>query len=289
MTVSRRLRSFAAIAAVVFGLSGLFACNGSPSSPGPVTPPPPPPPANTPPVIDSIAASASRIEVDTDVTLTATVRDTETPVSQLAFTWSADAGTVNGAGATVTWRLAKGAATPADHTIKLTVTETYGTGQQNTVTGTSPAIRVHDSPAELTTLSLRFLGDFANSSVSASSCVRDFTDSCPGKATEKTDIDWNRDHYTVLSSDLRMREVRVAGSGTSADTRVACSFTSRRTKCEPQEIAQGCRVGDVESVAGDCTMTGRYEAGRWWLCDSNFQGARTLSPSFRSFLNPLKN
>ena len=247
----------------------------------------PPPPVNSPPVIESISTSVSRTEVDTDVTVTATVRDAETPVSQLAFAWSADGGTFNGAGASVTWRVAKGATTPVEYAIKLTVTETYGTGQQNTVSGTSTPVRVHDSPAELTTLSMRFLGDFANSSVSASSCVRDFTDRCPGKADEKGQIEWNRDHYLILSSNLRMREVRIAGNGSSADTRANCAFTSRRTKCDPGEV--GCVVGATENVGGDCTLTARYEEGRWWLCDSHFIADTGVSPGFRSFMNPPKN
>jgi hypothetical protein len=282
----RRLGSSAAQVAVTVGVSLLVACSGPPNGPGPINPPPPPPPTNTPPVIESIAASVSRTEVDSDVTVTATVRDAETPVSQLAYTWSADGGTVHGAGPTVTWRVAKGVTTPVEYAIKLTVTENYGSGQQNTVSATSTPIRVHDSPAELTTLSLTFLGDFANSSVSASSCVRNFTDRCPGKAVEKGQIEWNRDHYQILSSTLRMREVRIASTGTSADTRVGCGFTSRRTKCDSDEV--GCKVGATETVGGDCTLTARYEEGRWWLCDSNFLADPGVSPGFRSFMNPPK-
>lgn len=271
------------VIAVVLMLCALSACSGSPSGPGPVNPPPPPPPANTPPVIDSITTSVSRTEVDTDVTVTATVRDAETAVSQLTFTWSADGGTFSGSGASVTWRVAKGVTTPVEYAIRLTVTESYGAGQQNTVSGTSTPVRVHDSPAELTTLSLRFLGDFANSSVSASSCVRDFTDRCPGKADEKAQIEWNRDHYLILSSNLRIRDVRVAGNGLSADTRSNCAFSSRRTKCDPGEV--GCVVGATENVGGDCTLTARYEEGRWWLCDSHFIADTSVSPGFRSFMN----
>jgi hypothetical protein len=105
-------------AAVVLGLLCVSACGESPSGPGPINPPPPPPPVNAPPVIESITTSVSRTEVDTEVTVTAAVRDTETPVSQLAFAWSADGGTFNGAGASVTWRVAKGATTPVEYAIK---------------------------------------------------------------------------------------------------------------------------------------------------------------------------
>jgi hypothetical protein len=287
VTVGQRLRSCAALGVAVLGLSWFAACGGSPNGPGPINPPPPPPPpVNTPPVIDSITASASRTEVDTDVTLTATVRDAETPVSQLTYAWSADAGTFTGTGATVTWRVAKGITTPVDVAIKLTVTENYGSGQQNTVSGTSPAVRVHDSPAELTSLSMGFLGDFANSSVSPSTCVRNFSDGCSGKADEKRDIESNREHFTIVNSSLRMRDVRIAGSQLSANMRVECSFTSRIDKCEPAD--KSCVVGKVGTVAGDCLLTGVYEQQKWWLCTSNFSGSQ-VALGFRSFFGRPEN
>ncbi len=165
------------------------------------------------PSIESIVASATRAEVETDVTLTATVRDAETPVAQLKYEWKADAGTFTGEGASVKWRAPKGATTPADYTVRLTVTETYGCAiggsQQNIVNGTSPVIRLHDSPKELGDLSLGFLGDFANSSVSPSTCVRNFSDSCRGKADEKGDIESNREHFVIPGSSLRLQNVRV--------------------------------------------------------------------------------
>jgi hypothetical protein len=287
VTTSSRLGTRTALVAVVLGLSCLSACGEPPNGPGPIDPPPPPP-VNTAPVIESITASVSRTEVDTDVTVAATVRDAETPVSQLTFAWSADGGTFSGSGASVTWRVAKGATTPVDYAIKLTVTETYGTGQMNTVSSTSSPVRVHDSPAELTAMTLTFLGDFANSSVSPSTCVRNFADSCPGKAAEKQDVEDNREQFLILSSSLRMREVRIGGSGTSAQMRVACGFSSRRLYCKPEDIAKGCRVGDVETVNGECSLTGRYEQNRWWLCDSHFLADPSVSPAFRSFMNPSK-
>jgi hypothetical protein len=253
--------------------------NSQPISPGPITQPVTPP--NTPPVIESIVASASRTEVEADVTLTATVRDAETAVSLLRFEWKADVGTITGEGPSVKWRAAKGATTPSDQTIRLTVTETYGAGLQNVVNGTSPAIRLHDSQKELGELSLGFLGDFANSSVSPSACVREFSDSCRGKAAEKGDIESNREHFVIMGSALRLKSVAVHESGLRANMTVGCSFTSRIIKCEPG--SSGCVVGSVGTVAGDCLLTGVYEQGRWWLCDSNFNGA--VVPGFQSFFS----
>jgi hypothetical protein len=271
---------------VLVALAALVAsgsCGGSggtqPISPGPVTQPIAT--VNPPPTIETIVASASRTEVETDVTLTATVRDSETPVSQLKFEWKADVGTITGEGASVKWRAPKGATTPSDQTIRLTVTETYGASQQNVVNGTSPVIRLHDSQKELGDLSLTFLGDFANSSVSPSTCIRNFSDSCAGKAAEKSDIESNREHFLITGSSLRLTSVRVRDTGLSANMTVACSFTSRIIKCEPGSV--GCVVGSVGTVAGDCQLTGVYEQQRWWLCDSNFSGAPV--PGFRKFFS----
>lgn len=240
-----------------------------------MTPPPPPPP-NTPPVIESVTVSTERAEVDNDVTVTAVVRDAETPVEQLVFEWKAEVGTFTGEGPSVKWRVEKNTPTPTDYTITLTVTETYGTTDasgvrpRNVVMATSPAVRMHDSPRELAELSMRFLSDFANSAIPASTCIREFSDSCGGKAQEKEDIEANRIKFQILSSSLNVKNVRVASDRLSADMTVACSFTSRRLRCLPDDPPT-CRVGEVGPATGDCVLSGRYEQKRWWLCTSNFQ------------------
>lgn len=264
------------------------ACGGStPTTPRDVPTPAAPVVSNTPPVIDAIAASQSRVEVDTEVTLTATVHDAETPVPQLRFDWRADSGTITGEGATVTWRAPREIAAPVDVVVRLTVTETLPSGGlQVSVNGTSPAIRVHDSPKELGALALTFLGDFANSSVAPSTCVRDFSDNCPGKADEKADIESNREHFTILNSSLRLRNVRVSSNRLSADISVDCSFTSRIIRCQPG--SGSCAVGMVGTVAGNCALTGVYEQSRWWLCTSRFSGSQVPN-GFRSFLQAQRD
>jgi hypothetical protein len=278
---------------VVVCLAGFlaFACGGSSNSPTPVTPPSSAsgpsagPPVNSAPVVDSITASADRVEVDTEITLTATAKDQETPIEQLRFEWKASAGTFTGEGPLVKWRAPKDIKAPADYEISLTVTENYGTPDisgrrpQNVTTATAPSVRVHNSPKELGDLSLQFLGDFANSNISASTCLRDFTDSCRGKAEERNDIEANRAHFEILNSSLTLRSVNVASNGLSASMTVACSFTSRIKACDPGDKA--CVVGDVGTARGDCLLTGKYENRRWWLCDSNFAGK--LLGSMRSF------
>ena len=231
---------------------------------------------NLPPVVESITLSSDHVEVDAEITLTASVKDQETPVEQLAFAWKASAGTFSGEGPTVKWRAPKDIKTPADYEISLTVTETYGTADnsgkrpQNVTAATAPSVRVHNSPKELGDMAVQFLSDFANSSTSTSTCLRDFSDSCRGKSDERDDIDSNRIHYEILSSSLALRSVNIASSGTFANISVTCSFTSRTKVCDPGDKL--CVVGDVGTARGDCRLTGTYENRRWWLCDSHFVG-----------------
>jgi len=211
------------------GLLFPAACGGS--RPGPT--PSPPPPANSAPVIDSIDVSAARIEVDTEVSLSAHVRDAETPLDQLKYEWKADAGTFSGEGTDVKWRAPKDDPTPKDYVLTLTVTETYGTPDaagnrpQNVVSAKTGNIRVHNSKKEIGDLGMAFLTDFANSSIPASTCLRDFSDTCAGtKQAEKDDIDDNRSHVDILNSSLKLERVTVSGFS-NGSVNVSCSFTSR--------------------------------------------------------------
>jgi hypothetical protein len=285
---TRRMRSAVSGTLLVFLLAGCGSSNG----PTPVPQPPPSsgppsngPSVNLPPRIEGITASAERTEVDAEVALTAAVRDDETSIDQLKFEWKAEAGTFAGDGPSVKWRAPAGIRTPADYTITLTVTETYGAADASGVRPTNvsnasaPVIRVHNSPKELGDISLKFLTDFANSSVSPADCLRDFTDSCRGKADERSDIEFNRGHFEILSSSLNLRNVTVDSNGSSANMTVACAFTSRIKACDAGDSS--CAVGSVSSVSGDCLLTGRYEQKRWWLCDSHFRGR--LSEAMRGF------
>ena len=287
----RHVATVAAACGFVLSCCLLAGCGGSSSSPTPVSqsqstrPPSTGPSVNIAPIIESISANSDRVEVDTEITLTAAVQDQETPIEQLKFEWKADAGTFSGDGAVVKWRAPKDIKTPADYEIKLTVTETYGTPNaagvrpQNISTGSLPGMRVHNSSKELEDLSIQFLTDFAHSNVPAGTCVRDFSDSCKGKSEERSDIEANRAHFDILTYSLNMKSVAIALSGASANMVVACSFTSRIKACDPGDKA--CVVGEVGTARGDCVLTGKYENRRWWLCDSHFSGR--LAGSLRGF------
>jgi hypothetical protein len=251
------------------------ACGDSPAKPGPIVPPPV---LNNPPTVDSISLSANRVEADTEIAVTAAVRDTETPVDQLAYAWAADAGTFSGTGASVRWRAPKGSTSTTEYTLRLTVTETYGTASstgtrpQHVVNATSAAVRVHDSPAEIGALAVKFLQLFATSSIGSDFALQDFSDSCSGKRAEKGDIDDNRRDFSILTSSLNLTSARVTSPWSRGDAKVRCAFSSRRLNC-PAGSPASCRVGDIESVAGDCNLTAVYEQQRWFLCESTFSGS----------------
>ncbi len=280
----------AAVSMFVLAATALSTCGGGPSTPtsnpGPGNPPPP----NTAPVVRSIEASSTRVEVGSPVTLTATVEDAETPLDNLTYAWTAENGTFSGTGRAVAWTPAADARTPADFTVTLTVIERYTSGssaQENKATGTA-TIHVNNSPKELAELSLRFLGDFANSKVSPEQCVSEFSDWCRGKKDELQDVIDNRHDFEIMSSSLRHTGLQIDAALTSAIVHTACSFTSRVITNSPQsggcrENPGSCRFGSTQTVEGDCWTTNVYERGRWWLCQSKFDPKRPLTSFERAF------
>jgi hypothetical protein len=287
----------AAVISVALALI-IAACGGGATSPGPVTPPPGgeggTPPPNSAPVIDSIELSAARTEVDSEVTITAHVRDAETPVDQLEYEWKADAGILSGEGAIVKWRAPGDQPTPRDYTISLAVTEMYGTPDAsgnrltNVVSGTSPAIRVHNSPKELGEMGLSFLRKFGDSSTSPQACVSDFSDTCAkGRNDELRDIDFNRKHMVILSYDLGTPRVSYVAGRNNADMWIRSSYTSRITSCTDWPADQGpCVVGSIGTATFDAYLPSVYEKGRWWICDSKALPVGTVTPMMRFFLGP---
>ena len=278
------------MATVWLAASFVCSCGGSSNSPTPVTQPPSPgPPSSGPsvnlaPVVESISASSDRVEVDNEITLTATVKDQETPVDQLKCEWKAPAGSFSGEGVSVKWRAPKDVKTPADYEITLVVTESCGVPTAQGATAErddriGSAVRVHNSRrnsaisrcSSCLTLPTR---PFRRARASAISVTRAVENKTSGG-----DIEANRVHFEILSSSLSLRSVTVASSGLSANMTVACSFTSRIKACDAGDKA--CVVGDVGTAKGDCILTGKYENRRWWLCDSHFAGK--LLGSLRSF------
>ena len=245
---------------------------------------------NTPPVVRSIVAADAHAEVDKPITLTATVEDAETALDKLTYTWSAPTGTFSGSGAVVAWTPGADAQTPADITVTLTVVETYASGSAqltNTATGTL-AVHVNNSPKELADLSLRFLGNFADSNVSPDTCVTDFSVNCNGKKDEFADITNNRHDFLILSSTLRHTGIDPPSNGKTT-VHTFCAFTSRVIAKDPWGCTPAeCPYNTIQSVQGDCYTTNVYEQGRWWLCESHFNPSRAITDFERAFFGIRK-
>ena len=247
---------------------------------------------NTPPQVKSIGVSNTRVEVGTPVTLTAVVEDQETPVANLSFAWTFPSGstTATGNGSSITFTPSADLRTPADYDITVTVTERYTSGSaqaENKATG-SVTLHVNNSPKELAELSLRFLGDFAASSVSPDRCVSEFSDTCgSGKKDEFSNISENRHDFQILASTLRATSVELPPSLITAKVHTFCAFTSRVITTQPQsggcQVAGACPFNSVQSVQGDCWTTNVYEKGRWWLCESHFTGSSVPTAFERAF------
>jgi hypothetical protein len=232
---------------------------------------------NLPPAITSLVASSPRVEVGQDVGLTAVVTDSETPVDQLVFEWSAASGAFTGTGPSVRWRAPSGLKTsPETVNLLLTVIERYQAtdpdgnleSRENRAAGAA-SITVTDSVVEITNLVTTFLDDFSNSSVPAATCVRNFSDNCRGKQEELQDIEYNRATRRIESSSYRIDRITINPERTYADIKAVCTFRS-------VIIASG----QNETAIGDCLLTAVYEGSRWLLCDSFFRGTTTTGLLF---------
>jgi len=233
-------------------------------------------PPNVAPVITALTLSTTTTEINGAVQAQVTVQDAETSADQLKYEWTADRGTFTGEGASLVWHAANEPQTPVDARLTVTVVESYeavgvaGVAAEHRVSKTSDPIRVHNSTAEISSLVTTFLGDFANSLVSPEVTVRNFSDSCRGKADELSDVQYNRQNYRILSSSFHVERVTIKTPYNWAEIDAPCAFTSLKLA-----------TGETEKVAGTCKLTTTYEQRKWWLCDSHFSGS--LIPSFRSF------
>ena len=274
VAVSRAKRPHAL---VVIGFGVLASCS-APTKPGP--PPPPSVGPATPPIVRSIAVPASRVEAGTDVAITAVVEDAETPLTALAFQWSASAGTIEGTGASATWRVPTGMKAGIDVTVTLTVTDTYDAVENNVVVkrqfvvpSTSAPFRVHDSTAEVKELARKFLVDlFGNTSIPAQACMVDFAEVCAnfgeGKNTEVGEIVSHREKVVLTNAEVMHQNVQFFGPG-SGVVHTAMNYTGHPTNS--LVISSGC---------GDYELTMVYVGNRWWICESYFHGGdQSFCPS----------
>jgi hypothetical protein len=255
-----------------FGLLLVTVALGCGHPTGPTPPPPPTVGPATPPVIQSIAVPTSRVEAGQDITITATVTDAETPLSQLTYLWAASAGTITGTGSTVTWQHPTGIKAGVDVVITLTVVDRYQAVDGNViverefrVVGQSQPFRVHDSPAETRELARRFLVDlFGNSSLGPAQVLVDFSDTCynapNGKKDEANDVIENRQIVVIQSVTIFSQSV----SFTTPSSAIVHSDT--------QFMDKWIYDGQIRPNRDDFVVTAIYETGRWWLCQSYIGG-----------------
>jgi hypothetical protein len=268
------MRGCALASLVAAAMIGSVGCGGSTTAASPTPVPQPAPKPNLEPTIVSLTASSQRVDADADVTLTAVVEDAETPLDQLTYQWSSTpiGGDFIGSGAQIRWRAPHGQTTPALYSIKLTVVEKYVSAGQPAQHEVSKAVDVHynDSPAEVRRIGMRFLTElFPDFTVAPAAAVQDFSDNCPGKFAELSDVTNNRKQFQILSGTYSPASIDFDSAKTAATVSGQCTFVD--IPRDPTNPFYNRR----ESVTGICTLTSVYESWRWYLCTSTFRGIGT--------------
>jgi hypothetical protein len=245
--------------------------------------------SNTPPVITGIIAQDQRrgtprnfADLEDLVDVSAAIQDAETPADALTYEWTAETGTFEGSGRDLRWRAPNSFRTPADVRLNLTVVEKYnGVNDQglpapaeHRVTG-SVVVSLHDSEKEVSDLGGEFLTDFSLQR-SPESVVRNFTDSCRGKADELADVQRNQREETITEYTIGGPQVTISFGAT-------CQYFASRGR-----YGDGCANfpvrwkstrksdGRVTVAQGFDQVNAVFQSGRWQLCDSDFDGTVTL-------------
>jgi hypothetical protein len=243
---------------------------------------PSPPATNTPPVIRALLKNTDRAEVGGTIELAADVSDRETSRDALEYQWSVSGGAIVGSGSRVQWRAPVSAA-PSFQEIALTVLERYTVrdgrpivSSENTAK-TSTSVFVNNTPAELQSLAFTFIDDFVHSERPPAYCVRNFSDSCRGKADEFGDIVNNRLQFVIdtAASSFTLRSItyftpgNVPDQTTVATVRLNCHFVSTNRF-----------TGVTGPADGICRLNNVYENHQWRLCESLFDPPAGASTAF---------
>jgi len=241
---------------------------------------------NLPPVITALTiqspqanAPSNFADLNEDVAVSASVTDTETPISQLTFVWTADLGTFTGTGPAVRWRAPAIATTPRIVTVTLRVTEAVGGtgGTQSTIA--MATLSLHNSITEIGDMSRQFLLDFSDSKLAPSYVVRDFWDGCAGKAEELGDVTTNRRDFVILS--FTVGPANPVSVGFKAGC-VVPKYGARSgdgcaiVQCEWHD--KELSTGTLGTTKGPDYLTAVYRNSRWWLCNSDFPSGTRTNP-----------
>lgn len=280
--------------------AAVAACGGSPTNPGPPPPPPPPPPpANAMPSIDGITVQGKRprqparfADLRETIDVSAAVRDTETPVEELVYQWSATAGTFSGTGRTVTWTAPDSASTPTTVTLTLKVIENYGHPGQAKVYSqevtSTVAVALHDSAKEVGEMSVRFLTEFSKPQTNRDwrDVMRDFSrERCPDPGEfddERRSVENHIANFTMHSYDVGPPAVTVDFGGRCINVAGdACASVRVRWDSTGPHSGGGVSRRVTTGVDHVGAIYSPTDA-RWWLCSSRFDGDTSLGHSFYS-------
>lgn len=268
----------------------MAACGGSPSQPTP--PPVVVPPVNAVPSIDGIAVQGRRerqparfADLRETVDVTATVRDTETPLEELTYQWTATAGTFNGTGRSVTWTAPDAAATPAGVTLTLKVVENYGhPGQARTFShevSSSVTVALHDSVKEVGDMARQFLINFSTTTIKDWQVVmRDFNQSvCPVPREVEDERRQVENHYT----NFTMHRYEVGQAEVTVNFGGVCRYNLPGDACASARVMWDSTGPDGPgSTQGTDYLTAVYSTQdlRWWLCSSRYDPFTSFGHSF---------
>jgi hypothetical protein len=240
--------------------------------------------ASNPPAISGITVRgaapnqpASFADLGEEVTVSATVQDSDTAADQLIYQWSAPGGTFSGMGASVKWRAPSSAGT-----VKLTLVVSDGTP----VTGTVD-VSVHDSVKEVGDLARLFLLDFSDSNKSADVVMRNFSTSSRcvrERDAEFSQVSDNRVNYKIDSYNVGSATVNFSFGGAPCSYAPrpgdACAAVPTVWNSTRLKDVDGGKKGEPAVAQGTDYVTAVYEQTQWLLCASYFKGVGTVGVHF---------
>lgn len=257
------------------------------------------PPANNQPVIEAITVQGTRprqpanfADLGEAIPVSAKVRDDETAVDQLVYTWTATAGSFTGTGANVTWNAPATAPvsveglTPATVTITLTITEKFGhpgvpPAFEQSVWHTVP-VALHDSVKEVGDMSRQFLLDFSDTNIKdANYIMRNFGSAatCP----EPSEVESEREQVINNFTFYRMQNFSIGVPSVTVNFGGTCPFRGRRgDACALVPVfwdSIDTRNNTRTPSAGTDIIAAAYSRKdlRWFLCASNYDGRNLLT------------
>jgi hypothetical protein len=246
---------------------------------------------NDPPVIQSVTALGLKpneppnfADLNEEIAVTATVTDKESTPDKLVYEWSGTDGTFSGAGPSVRWRAPASGATPFVANLKLTVVDRFQTTDGSGLPITFEhrverpfTVKVHDSVKEVGGMATLFLENFSKSSVSVDEVMKDFLVGCYGTAAERVQVENNRKTFVITSYFVGPPTVTVNFNGRCPyENRPGDACSTSGVRWESTVLSTGAK----EIVEGKDQVAAVYREGRWWLCDSSFDGRKVLGTRF---------